>query len=324
MKRRKIKLSEMIDPMANLELQAGDDVAKPSSKSFKTWKEYCDYLIKEDAEIPYIILMIYLGGIASQFPQQDGAIDFNKTFGNHPRFNQFQEALKGKISEAFQKMAFYAGGSDGKDGFKLALYTLINDSLYGGNTASYYASIMKNLLKSYFGSQLSPDELVITTVGNAGIGGKEIYGPPISDKGTETVGSKYAIKHPSFDASNKVEFIDPYDFDFFAFVSKLPQRILTHPNIVEADKNESEFSVFYSIDGTGIPGNPDAVLAGSLKRVIESGINLPGFPNSAEEVEQSVAAIKQGVDDETAAPKKESIELTKTQLKKLIMEMLYN
>ena len=328
--KRKYKsiLSEITDPTQDPELFTGAD---PTSADFQTWKQFVDFLIEKNAEIPYIMFIIYIGGVADSLPKKDGALDFNKIFAKHPRLDQFHTALRDIISRAFESgTTFYAGGGDGKDGMNPALYTILDDKTYGSMTAVYYAKIMKNLLKSYIGQQLSPDELIITTGGNAGNGGKEIYGKLIANPGTKALGSKYAINHPN-DGGGKIEFIDPYDFDFFSFVSYLPSFALTTPHSVEESKNPKPFSTFYSIDGRGVAERDDAKLAGSLATAIDAYAKkkkqLPGFPFDSSEEAQAVVAKK--VEKIAAARKKkqkeqqnESITMTVSQLNKLITELL--
>ena len=322
--KRKYKsiLSEITDPIQDPELFTGAD---PTSSDFASWKSFVDFLIKNNAEIPYILFIIYVGGIAKSMPQKDGALDFNAVFAGHSQLATFQDALKEKISEAFSSgTTFYAGGGDGTDGFNPALYTLINDKSYGGSTSGYYMKIMKNLLKSYMNQSLSPEELVLMTVGNAGIGGKEIYGPGAMNPGTTTYGAKFGIKHPKYQENGRIEFMDPYDFNAFYFVQYGPKSMLTSPHTVAEDVNPEVFNTFYSIDGSGVPGNDDAVLAGSLKTKMLAG-ELKGFPGSVEKMDTLVAAEKSGAPDEDiGAVKKESIAISKSDLNKLITELLFS
>lgn len=330
MKRIKLKqLMEDFDPGIGDaipgpdETSVGEDIAS-RGESFTTWQEFVSYLIDNDAAIPYILFIIYIGGIANKLPQKNGGLDFNAVFSNHSQISTFQNALKTKIGEAFSGgVTFYAGGGDGTDGYNPALYTLINDASYSDSSVGYYARVMKNLIKSYINYDLSTEDLVLMTVGNAGIGGKEIYGPGAMDPGTITYGAEFAIKHPKYQENGRVEFLDPYDFNAFYFAEYMPKSMLTSPHTVSEDVNSQAFNTFYSIDGSGIPGNEDAVLASSLKEKISTG-ELKGFPGSIEEMDNLVAAEKSGVPDEDiGAPKRESVIMSKKDLNKLITELLF-
>ena len=222
-----------------------------SNTTFQTWQDFFNFLKSQNAPLPYLCYVYYLGGLSRG---QD--IDFFREFANHSDIQSYKEALIEVVSSAFTNPSTSFLSSDDR------LYAIINNDTYG--SAYSFKNVFFALIKNYFGISLTPEQQVMLTIGQAGAGGTQI----------ET-GSEYALIHPKHNNNNLV-FKDAYDFTRFAFVEAYGKDFLTAPFKVKEDLNPIIFDAVYRIENVQIPEPSQPFIAQSVASRMED--ELQAFP----------------------------------------------
>ena len=179
-------------------------------------------------------------------------------FNNHPDAEQFKKALKDILSSRFATASFNVILPSSNI---ITNVTTVSPS-YWGSSYEYKAPLIPLLLDIVKGKNKDMRDHIMVAIGSMGVGGKEIiFDPQRVDE---------LIIHPSQN-QGMIKFKNLYDFGYL-FDTTIDAGLANLPNIEKFDADNQTFDLVIEIDGSGIPLNEKAPLAGSGLREDKTGI----------------------------------------------------